>query len=156
MSEHVEVAREIRAHLKQKGIKGKVRSSHKGLTSRVDVDVQDMNPSDYHALKCYLNDFRWYPHETLERHTPPRDESMPKVGALFVSIDFSASLYQEAMDYITTTIGSPAHTLDMDNLGLVLDIPDNEGEPIGAVLRRVLLGGRSYHTFCFWGACAAL
>ena len=145
---HITIAKIIRKELKARGIVGKVTARFT-VDYTVKIQVYDVSPSDYKSLREFVNDYRYNPHVT---DIPPNhqiDETLPKVGYLTMSNNFSAALYQSALDYVTNKCNLPALSYNNVKPNDPIAIASDVDYSVGEVLLGVLTGSNC-HTFHYW------
>ena len=113
ISRHAGAAKMIRAYMKANGIAGSVRSSSYSMGSSINIDVQNLNPEQYAALKSYADQFEYGHFDgmiDLYEMSNVRDD-IPQVKYVFVnnrmSDELGEKIYQFIKGYYSGMEGAP-------------------------------------------------
>ena len=113
ISSHAGAAKMIRAYMKANGIAGSVRSSSYSMGSSINIDVQNLNPEQYAALKSYADQFEYGHFDgmiDLYEMSNVRDD-IPQVKYVFVnnrmSDELGEKIYQFIKGYYSGMEGAP-------------------------------------------------
>ena len=104
-SHHVQVAKAIRAMLKEQGIVGKVKASGANGTTSVSVVLMDATPTQSSFVKRFA-----MKHRRTRAFEPCLE--VPKVNNLWIDVEYSDTRKQEALDVLSAHYGVPAMSVD--------------------------------------------
>ena len=101
-SNHAAAAQMIRAELKKNGIRATVKSRVYSGGSSVDVKIQqDVCPATRKQVEAFANRFQYghFDGMTDSYEYSNRDESLPQVRFVFVTVDYSDEIIEAAKAY---------------------------------------------------------
>lgn len=104
LSTHAAAAKMIRAEMKKRGIKGRVRSSTFSMGDSVTVTVEDLLPGVVKELEAFVNQFKYghFDGMTDMYAYSNRREDIPQVKYVTVNAHYSHEMKQEAWEYLRT------------------------------------------------------
>lgn len=106
LSDHAAVAAIIRRELKQRGIRGRVKSSAYSGGTSVSVHVTDLPPAQCLALREFCSPYEYGSFDGMTdcyEYTNARDD-IPQVKYLFVDNEASPEMERRVWDYCRGTL----------------------------------------------------
>ena len=139
-----QVAKILRAHLKEQGIKGTVRAKKVGSSSSVDVSLTNGTPAQIAAVASFALKYKYGKFNGMTDGydmTNSRDD-IPQVGYLTVWGSHDDETKQTALDTLSNRFNLPAMTLGKLPVSIMIN-----GEPKScyAAMQAVLSGNHHPH-----------
>lgn len=148
VSHHAQVAKIIRTHLKEQGLKGKVRAEGTRGASSVSVNLFNASPAQVESVKQFAMKYKYGRFDGMTdgyNITNSRDD-IPQVAYLWVEASFDDEHKQRALDSLSARFNLPAMSVDAIPTNLiVMKEPTN----MHIAVSQVLKGSHSPHIL-FW------
>ena len=144
ISAHAAAAKQVRAFMKEQGIKGFVKAARGAGTSSIRVTLPNGTPADTATVREFANQYQYGHfdgmHDSYEFSNCRED--LPQVKFVFVEAEFDKELKQKALDALSHEFGLPAMSYDNAPYEVVIC-----GEPQNtySAMRAVLLGSHYPH-----------